>query len=66
MARIDTMHKFKDSTLALIREAGCKIIFFGAESGNDKILKQMDKGGTQSGEQIAAFAAQNEEIRYYS
>ena len=57
MARIDTMSKFKDSTLALIRRAGCKIIFFGAESGNDAILKQMDKGGTQSGEQIAAFAA---------
>ena len=57
MARIDTMHKFKDSSLALIREAGCRIIFFGAESGNDSVLKQLDKGGTQSGEQIAAFAA---------
>ena len=57
MARIDTMSRFKDSTLALIREAGCKIIFFGAESGNDAILKQMDKGGTQSGLQIAEFAA---------
>jgi anaerobic magnesium-protoporphyrin IX monomethyl ester cyclase len=57
MARIDTMHKFKDSSLALIREAGCRIIFFGAESGNNAILKQMDKGGTQSGEQIADFAA---------
>ncbi|HEY8734100.1 MAG TPA: radical SAM protein, partial [Puia sp.] len=56
MARIDTMHKFKDSTLALLRDAGCVIIFFGAESGNDAVLKQMDKGGTQSGEQIAAFA----------
>jgi len=56
MARIDTMNKFKDSSLALIREAGCKIIFFGAESGNNAILKQMDKGGTQSSEQIASFA----------
>jgi radical SAM superfamily enzyme YgiQ (UPF0313 family) len=56
MARIDTMHKFKDSSLALIREAGCKIIFFGAESGNNNVLKQMDKGGTQSGDQILAFA----------
>jgi anaerobic magnesium-protoporphyrin IX monomethyl ester cyclase len=56
MARIDTMSRFKDSTLALIREAGCKIIFFGAESGNNKILKQMDKGGTQNGDQIALFA----------
>ena len=56
MARIDTMHKFKDESLALIREAGCRIIFFGAESGNDAILKQLDKGGTQSGEQILKFA----------
>jgi anaerobic magnesium-protoporphyrin IX monomethyl ester cyclase len=56
MARIDTMDKFKDESLALIREAGCRIIFFGAESGNDKVLKQMDKGGTQSGEQILRFA----------
>lgn len=56
MARIDTMSKFKDSSLSLIRNSGCKMIFFGAESGNNTVLKQMDKGGTQSGEQIAAFA----------
>jgi anaerobic magnesium-protoporphyrin IX monomethyl ester cyclase len=56
MARIDTMDKFKDESLALIREAGCKIIFFGAESGNDAVLKQLDKGGTQTGEQIVKFA----------
>ena len=56
MARIDTMDRFKDESLALIREAGCKIIFFGAESGNDQILKQLDKGGTQNGEQIIRFA----------
>lgn len=56
MARIDTMSKFKDSSLATIREAGCKIIFFGAESGNDAILEQMDKGGTQTGKQILEFA----------
>jgi anaerobic magnesium-protoporphyrin IX monomethyl ester cyclase len=57
MARIDTMDKYSDASLALIREAGCKIIFFGAESGNDAILKQLDKGGRQSGEQIERFAA---------
>lgn len=56
MARIDTMDKFSDESLAIIRKAGCKIIFFGAESGNDKILKQLDKGGTQSGAQILRFA----------
>ena len=56
MARIDTMSKFKDESLAAIRDSGCRMIFFGAESGNDEILGQMDKGGTQNGEQILAFA----------
>ena len=56
MARIDTMDKFKDESLALIRMSGCKIIFFGAESGSDKVLQQLDKGGTQTGEQILKFA----------
>ena len=55
--RIDTINKYKDETLALMRESGCKMIFFGAETGNDEILKKMDKGGTQSGDQIRAFAA---------
>lgn len=55
--RIDTINKYKDSTLALMREAGCKMIFFGAETGNDEVLKKMDKGGTQTGKQIAEFAA---------
>lgn len=56
MARIDTMSKFSDETLALLRDAGCRIIFFGAESGNNEVLKQLDKGGTQTGAQIIAFA----------
>jgi radical SAM superfamily enzyme YgiQ (UPF0313 family) len=55
--RIDTIHKYTDDSLATMREAGCRMIFFGAETGNDAILKQMDKGGTQSGEQIKKFAA---------
>jgi len=55
--RIDTINKYKDETLALMRESGCKMIFFGAETGNDEILKQMDKGGTQTGAQIRTFAA---------
>jgi len=54
--RIDTIDKYKDESLKLMREAGCKMIFFGAETGNDKVLKQMDKGGTQTGEQILGFA----------
>ncbi len=55
-ARIDTLDKFSDKSLFLIRESGCTIIYFGAESGNDEILKQMDKGGTQTVELMLSFA----------
>ena len=55
--RIDTIDKYADESLTLMREAGCKMIFHGAESGNDEMLKKMDKGGTQTGEQIKKFAA---------
>jgi radical SAM superfamily enzyme YgiQ (UPF0313 family) len=55
--RIDTIDKYTDESLAIMRDAGCKMIFFGAETGNDAILKKMDKGGTQTGEQIKTFAA---------
>lgn len=55
--RIDTIDKYKDETLVLMRRSGCKMIFYGAETGNDEVLKLMDKGGTQNGEQILSFAA---------
>jgi anaerobic magnesium-protoporphyrin IX monomethyl ester cyclase len=60
--RIDTIDKYSDETLHLMYEAGCKMIFFGAETGNDKILKMMDKGGTQTGEQIKRFAARMKKV----
>lgn len=55
--RIDTVDKYTDASIERMREAGCRMIFFGAETGNDAVLKLMDKGGTQSGEQIRRFAA---------
>lgn len=55
--RIDTINKYNDESLAVMRDAGCKMIFFGAETGNDTVLKRMDKGGTQTGQQIKEFAA---------
>ncbi|HET8963981.1 MAG TPA: radical SAM protein [Chitinophagales bacterium] len=55
--RIDTIDKYSDASLEKMRSAGCKMIFFGAETGNDAILEEMDKGGTQTGAQIKAFAA---------
>jgi radical SAM superfamily enzyme YgiQ (UPF0313 family) len=55
-ARIDTVDKFSDETLYDMREAGCSMIFFGAETGSNEVLKKMNKGGTQTGEQIKKFA----------
>ena len=54
--RIDTLDKYSDDDLQLMSDAGCKMIFFGAETGSDEVLKQMDKGGTQTAEQIEQFA----------
>ena len=62
-ARIDTMDKYSDASLQMISESGCRMIFFGAETGNDMLLKRMDKGGTQTGEQILKFA---ERIRKFN
>jgi radical SAM superfamily enzyme YgiQ (UPF0313 family) len=54
--RIDTMDKYSDESLQLISDSGCRMIYFGAESGNDALLRKMDKGGTQSAERIKSFA----------
>jgi radical SAM superfamily enzyme YgiQ (UPF0313 family) len=54
--RIDTINKYSDEDLELMKNAGLKMIFLGAETGNDEVLKQMDKGGTQTGQQIKEFA----------
>lgn len=53
--RIDTINMYSDDELALMQKAGCKMIFLGAETGNDAVLKQMNKGGTQSGQMIKDF-----------
>jgi radical SAM superfamily enzyme YgiQ (UPF0313 family) len=55
--RIDTIDRYSDEDLILMRKAGCRMIFLGAETGNDEVLKQMNKGGTQSGQMIKDFAA---------
>jgi anaerobic magnesium-protoporphyrin IX monomethyl ester cyclase len=53
-ARIDTFNRYSDATLSAIRDAGCAMIFFGAESGSDWVLKEMQKDITT--EQTLAVA----------
>ena len=45
-ARVDIMSRYSDETFASIKRAGCAMIFFGAESGSDWVLEEMQKGIT--------------------
>ncbi len=60
--RIDTIDKYSDESLKIMRDAGCTMIFFGAETSNDDLLKKMDKGGTQTTEQMKRFAARMKNV----
>jgi anaerobic magnesium-protoporphyrin IX monomethyl ester cyclase len=42
-ARIDILLRYSDETLRALRRAGCEMIFFGAESGSEEILREMNK-----------------------
>jgi anaerobic magnesium-protoporphyrin IX monomethyl ester cyclase len=53
--RIDAFLRYSDEALREIRESGATMIFFGAESGSDKVLKEMNKGITT--EQTLELAA---------
>jgi radical SAM superfamily enzyme YgiQ (UPF0313 family) len=54
-ARIDTLMRFDDSTLALMRASGCKMIFMGAETSSGETLLLMNKGGTQTPDLVLEF-----------
>ena len=53
-ARVDIVLNYSDETLRALRQAGCVMIFFGVESGNDAALKSMKKQLTS--EQTIALA----------
>ena len=41
--RADIMMRYSDATFEALRRAGCTMIFFGAESGSNENLKEMNK-----------------------
>ncbi|HJS30293.1 MAG TPA: radical SAM protein, partial [Anaerolineales bacterium] len=55
-ARIDTLLKFSERTWGLMRDAGLKMVFLGAESGSDETLRRMNKGGKASTEKTLEIA----------
>ena len=56
-ARPDTLMLYSDATWRLMRESGCKMIFFGAESSSQETLNLMDKGGKQTPDMVLDLAA---------
>ena len=54
--RSDTLYQYSDATLSAMRDAGCRMIFTGAETSSQEKLDLMNKGGTQSAEIILEFA----------
>jgi anaerobic magnesium-protoporphyrin IX monomethyl ester cyclase len=62
-ARPDTLMDFSDATWRSMRDGGCKMIFFGAESSSDAVLAQMDKGGAQTSDTVLELAARAKEFR---
>jgi anaerobic magnesium-protoporphyrin IX monomethyl ester cyclase len=55
-ARIDTLLKYSPRTWELMRDAGLRMVFMGAESGSMETLRRMDKGGTMSPEKTLEMA----------
>jgi anaerobic magnesium-protoporphyrin IX monomethyl ester cyclase len=55
--RIDTLLKYSDKSWRLMRDAGLRMVFMGAESGSLETLKMMDKGGTLSPDKTLEMAA---------
>ncbi len=54
--RSDTIFRYSDKTLRLMHQAGCRMIFTGAETASTDTMQFMNKGGTQSPDLIVEFA----------
>lgn len=58
-ARVDTLTRYSDDTWRLLRAAGLTMVFCGAESGSDDVLRKMNKRITTA--QIVEVAARARE-----
>lgn len=48
LGRVDTLMSYSDATWEKMRRSGARMIFVGAESGDDETLRRMNKGGKSS------------------
>jgi anaerobic magnesium-protoporphyrin IX monomethyl ester cyclase len=62
LGRVDELMRYKSATWTLMRDSGLKMVFCGAESASDDMLRQMHKGGTSSAEQTLELALRMREF----
>ncbi|MBN8619162.1 MAG: B12-binding domain-containing radical SAM protein [Anaerolineae bacterium] len=62
LGRVDTLMSYSDDTWEKMKRSGAKMIFMGAESGDDETLKRMNKGGKSGTAQTLALV---ERMKYY-
>ena len=48
LGRVDELMRYSDDTWRKLKSSGLKMVFSGAESGSDEVLKRMNKGGKVS------------------
>ena len=62
LGRIDTLMGYSDATFEKMAKSGLKMVFMGAESGDDETLKRMNKGGRSGTEMTLAIV---ERMKHY-
>lgn len=50
LGRVDELMRYSNSTWQKMKASGLKMVFSGAESGSDELLKRMNKGGQVTAE----------------
>ena len=48
LGRVDELMRYGDATWRKLKASGLKMVFSGAESGSDEVLRRMNKGGRAS------------------
>lgn len=62
LGRVDTLMTYSDQTFAKLARSGLKMVFMGAESGDDEALQHMNKGGQSGTAQTLAII---ERMKHY-
>lgn len=55
LGRVDTLMSYSDASFRTLADSGLKMVFMGAESGDDETLQHMNKGGKSGTAQTLAI-----------